>query len=195
MRNISLVALAVAAVASIATMSYVVLETSKALPLISGSLASVVGGAIAYALAMAYKAASREVPAVFISYSHEDAEFAGKVSKALAELDVEPILDRLELKVGDDIKAAVDEMIGRSDYFLFIISGNSANSDWAKKEMEQAIEREKRILPVVLDAEAIPEPLSGIYYADFTGEFEAGVDQLKRTLLRKRDNPPLQRAR
>ena len=195
MRNISLVAPAVAALASIAAMSYFVLETSKALPLVSGTLASVVGGAIAYALAMAYKAASREVPAVFISYSHGDAEFAGKVSKALADLDVEPILDRLELKVGDDIRAAVDEMIDRSDYFLFIISGNSANSDWAKKEMEQAIKREKRILPVVLDAEAIPEPLSGIYYADFTGDFEAGIDQLKRTLQGKRDNPLLQRAR
>ncbi|MCP5528506.1 MAG: toll/interleukin-1 receptor domain-containing protein [Verrucomicrobiales bacterium] len=183
-RNISLLAPALAAAASIVAMSTFFLKDlapSSTLPILTGVLASLLGAVFAYAFAKAYKLASRRPPAVFISYSHKDTEFADQLADALKKIDVEPIVDRLELKVGDDIRAAVDEMIDRSDYFLFVISKNSANSNWAKKEIEQATKRDKRILPVVLDAEAIPEPLSGMYYADFTGDFEGGIAQLRKT--------------
>lgn len=187
-RKLSLVAPIVAALASVTAMSSFFLkgvEETRAYPLTIGVLASMLGAVVAYALARTYKLASRHVPAVFISYSHKDAQFAEILAAELERMDVEPIIDRLELKVGDDIRSAVDDMIDRSEYFLFVISRNSAASDWAKKEIEQAIKRDKRILPVVLDVGSIPEQLSGMYYADFTEDIEGGLAQLKKTLQPK----------
>ncbi len=183
-RNISLVMPVVAISASLLALTAFFLEdfgSSSTLPILIGIIASVAGAAIAYAFAMAAKMVSRALPSVFISYSHEDTDFVDQLSEALREVDVNPIVDRLELKVGDDIRSAVDNMIDRSDYFLFVISSNSAKSDWAKKEIEQATKREKTILPIVLDIDAIPESLSGVYYADFTGEFLDGMTQLLKT--------------
>jgi len=160
--------------------------SSTTFPLLTGVVASITGAAVAYAAALAMKTVSRQAPSVFISYSHQDTAFTDKLAKSLKDADVDPIVDRLELNVGDDIRSAVDDMIDRSDYFLCVISKNSAKSDWAKKEIEQAVRRGKRILPLVLDADAIPEPLSGVYYADFTNEFDAGLAQLLKTLQRSK---------
>ena len=187
--NSSLLMPLMAVIISIAAMSIFFLRDSDlftTFAIVNGLVASVAGATLAYAMARAYKLASRNLPAVFISYSHQDSQFAEKLAKALEAIDVEPIVDRLELTVGDDIRSAVDEMIDRSDYFLYVISKNSANSNWAKKEIEQATKRDKRILPVVLDVDAVPESLSGVYYADFTGDFESGIAQLEKTLQRRR---------
>jgi hypothetical protein len=149
---------------------------------VTGLVASLMGAFLAFFFARALKFASRKEPVVFISYAHKDADFVRKLVDELQKMDVCPLFDQFELKVGDDIRIAVDNMIDRSDYFAFIISTNSVESSWAKKEIEQAMKRDKRILPVVIDLNSVPEELSGIYYADFSKDFETGMAQLRKTL-------------
>lgn len=160
--------------------------SDSAYTLVIGMTASLMGAFLAFFFARAIRFATKDEPKVFISYTHKDAEFVRKLVEGLEEIDVRPLYDQIELKVGDDIRTAVDDMIDRSDYFAFVISKNSAESAWAKKEIEQAAKREKRILPIVLDLASVPEELSGIYYADFSGDFDAGMNQLNKTFKPKK---------
>ena len=80
-------------------------------------------------------------------------------------------------------------MIEASDFIIFIVSKSSANSAWAQKELEQAISSKKKILPVVLDKDCIPEILSGLYYADLSDGFEVGLEQLRKTLASRKLRP------
>lgn len=124
-------------------------------------------------------------PRVFISYSHEDAEFAMKLVDDLTKIGVKPVIDRLELKVGDDIKAGIDRLIESCPYVITILSRNSKSSEWTNKEALQALKRDKRVLPVVLDLESIPEELSGIYYANFSVDYGAGFSEIEKSIKKR----------
>ena len=97
-----------------------------------------------------------------------------------------PLIDRLELRVGDNIKQAVDRMIDRCDYVIYVSSENTKNSSWSNKEIEQAVKRDKKVLPVVLSDGTLPEILNGVYYADFTETYEHGISALERTFSGKK---------
>jgi hypothetical protein len=148
-------------------------------PVALGIGGSLLGAFLAAFIVNLRRFASR--PRVFISYAHKDHEFVVKLAEDLRDLGIEPIIDRMQLKVGDDIHAAVDEMIDKADYFLVVISEASKTSSWAQKEIEQANKRGKRILPVVLSTSSIPSNISGVFYADFSKDYKEGVSQLART--------------
>ena len=167
---------------SMALVAFVYQLKSEWAPVALGIAGSATGAVAAAYFFHLRRVASR--PRVFISYAHKDNEFAVKLADDLRKFDVEPIIDRLELKVGDDIRSAVDDMIDRSEYFIVIISDASKASSWAQKEIEQATKRGKRILPVVLNPCSIPSDLSGVFYADFSKDYEAGLSHLVRTFKR-----------
>ena len=146
-----------------------------------GIVASVIGAVIAYSMAETLRFV-RSKKIIFVSYTHSDSDFVNELIEKLSDLNVRFLVDRLELKVGDNIKSAVDNMIDSSDSIIFVVSKSSTESNWAQKELEQALSRKKKLLPVVLDRDAIPEPLSGLYYADFSESPEVGFEQLRKTL-------------
>lgn len=176
----------IAAVASLASLSAFAAELlpkdSQALAI--GVFASVLGALLAYSMAEAFRSI-RSKQTVFVSYTHADSDFINVLIDQLSDLNVRFLVDRIELKVGDNIKSAVDSMIDAADSIIFVVSDSSARSNWAQKELEQALSRKKKILPVVLNKEAIPETLSGLYYADFSESPDMGLEQLRKTLGRK----------
>ena len=155
----------------------------------AGASLSGAGVAVVYALILIrirQRIRERSKPRVFISYSHQDLEFVNKLKNDLENIGVVPLIDKLELRVGDNIKQAVDRMIDRCDYVIYVSSENTKNSSWSNKEIEQAFERDKKILPVVLSDGTLPEILNGVYYADFTGNYEHGISALERTFSGKK---------
>lgn len=172
----------IGSVASIAAFAIPLLDKAV-LPLAGGVIASLIGALITFAGAETVRLL-RNRPTIFISYTHADAEFVAELVTDLRRMHTQPIVDRLEMRVGEDIRTAVDNMIDKADYFLFVASENSAKSDWAKKELEQALVRKKHVLPVVLNREGVPESLSGIFYADFSKEYEKGLAQLEKSIRR-----------
>jgi len=149
--------------------------------ILGGALASVIGGILAVAAGLSLRWMRTRRIVVFVSYTHQDADFVMKLGEDLKRIGLEPLVGRLELKVGDDIRRAVDAMIDRSDYFLFVISESSIKSDWAKKELEQAMARKKKVLPVLLQNASVPQVLSEVFYADFSKEYATGIKQLQKT--------------
>src|SRR5947207_14254300 len=54
------------------------------------------------------------------------------------------------MKIGDKIRARIDEMIHLQDKLLLILSATSVASDWVEHEVEMALVKERRERRVVL---------------------------------------------
>ena len=108
---------------------------------------------------------------VFISYSHNDKSFADMLACDLRDAGHAVWYDKTEIRVGDSIVDRISDAIGSADFVAAIISSTSLNSEWVKKELDLASNREvneKRglVLPILLDDVELPGFHKANYYAD-----------------------------
>lgn len=75
---------------------------------------------------------------IFISYSHQDADFVDRLALQLVRHKVNVWIDRWELNVGDSLLSKVQEAIGGASALLVVLSQASVSSEWVKKEVMQA---------------------------------------------------------
>ena len=94
---------------------------------------------------------------IFISYSNKDADFVSHLRQAMADQGIsEPWTDYRNIKGGDALETEIFAAIKAAEYFLLIVSPNTWNSAWVKKETDQAAKIAKkradfRIVPLLLD--------------------------------------------
>lgn len=120
---------------------------------------------------------------VFISYSHSDEKTAEKISIRLLDAGHELWLDRWEILPGDSLIEKISTGIVDSSYLIVLLSARSVSSNWVKKELEIAINRQLRgrnikVIPCLLEDCEIPVFLEPLQYADFRQSFEDGVDEI-----------------
>ena len=135
---------------------------------------------------------------IFISYSHEDKNFVDKFATQLVQNNIIVWMDRWELNIGDSIIDKVQDAVEGASALLVILSKNSVNSPWCKRELSAGLLREleeKRVvvMPVLIEDCDIPLFARGKLYADFRKDFDDG---LKTVLdgVAKVTNPNLNRA-
>lgn len=109
---------------------------------------------------------------VFISYNSKDIDFARRLEDSFVENHIEVWLYKDKLHPGDLILASIGSAIESIDYVVALISNNSINSPWVKKEISLALTKEIEarktvIIPVRLDDCKIPLDLRDKVYADF----------------------------
>jgi hypothetical protein len=97
----------------------------------------------------------------FISYSSLDQAFAERLHADLQAKGVRCWFAPEEMKIGDKIRPAIDQAIRVYDKLLLVLSKNSIGSDWVKKEVETAFDKENEsgkiaLFPIRLD-EAVME--------------------------------------
>jgi len=88
---------------------------------------------------------------VFISYSRKDIAFARLLHEALTQGQMETWIDWARIPVGEKWWDEICTAIEQSNIFLFIISSHSVGSEVCKKEVDQALSHNKRIIPVIVD--------------------------------------------
>jgi WD40 repeat protein len=129
---------------------------------------------------------------VFISYSRDDLKFADQLDAALDSTGFECTIDRHGIHGGEDWKLRLGNLILESDTVVFVLSPSSAKSSICEWEVEEALRRGKRILPVLcreLEGAAPPKQLQDLNYIYFYDEpkapgsgFGAGLSALLASL-------------
>jgi len=128
-------------------------------------------------------AAQKDERIAFISHSSKDKPFVRKLAADLVSSGIKVWIDEQQILVGDSIPEKLAQGLAESDFFLLIVSGNSIDSEWVRKELNGAlvheIERRKvTILPVRLDASELPISVKDKLYADFRTSYETGLKNL-----------------
>ena len=86
----------------------------------------------------------------FISYGRADSKaFATKLHQRLIEAGFNIWFDQNDIPLGVDFQNQIDDGIEKADNFLFIIAPHSINSPYCGKEIELALRRNKRIIPLL----------------------------------------------
>jgi hypothetical protein len=79
---------------------------------------------------------------VFLSHSHADKPFARKLTADLRKAGHAVWIDEAEINIGDSLIVKIREGIDEVDYVAAILSTSSINSEWVKKELDIATNRE-----------------------------------------------------
>ncbi|HEY9737274.1 MAG TPA: toll/interleukin-1 receptor domain-containing protein, partial [Trichocoleus sp.] len=87
---------------------------------------------------------------VFISYGRVDSKaFAARLNQHLSAAGLNVWLDLEDIPPGVDYQKEIDDSIDRAHNFIFILSPHAVNSEYCRLEIEQALRRKKRIIPLL----------------------------------------------
>ncbi|MGE0085342.1 MAG: TIR domain-containing protein [Desulfococcaceae bacterium] len=123
---------------------------------------------------------------VFISYASEDYSIAKRIYDDLNHEGIDPWLDREDLRLGQDWRQTIPNIIRKSSYFLLIISKNSVSKKgFIQKEQKIALELLDEfpsegifIIPARLDnTEPSDEKLKNLHWADLS-DYKNGLRQI-----------------
>ncbi len=87
---------------------------------------------------------------VFISYGRAESKaFAKKLHDNLCERGYDVWFDQNDIPLGVDFQNQIDEGIEKADVFVFIIAPHAVRSVYCRKEIDLAVKRGKRIVPIL----------------------------------------------
>jgi hypothetical protein len=134
---------------------------------------------------------------VFLSYSSQDRLFVERLAADLVSYGLKVWWDQWEMQVGDSLVVRIQEGIQSSSWLVVVLSPNSAESSWVKRELASAIADEiasdqVRVLPALLHDCSLPPFIRDKLYADFRESYELGLEALLGRLAPAR-RPEIQR--
>jgi len=125
---------------------------------------------------------------VFISYSEHDRETMEKIRNSLRRESLTVWTNTTDIQTGEDFQSAIDRGIEQTDNLVYLVSPDSVQSEYVRKEIDYAVSLHKRIIPVLVletPPESIPKALQGVQYIDLTDNVEEGDYVLDESKLLK----------
>jgi hypothetical protein len=126
---------------------------------------------------------------VFLSHNYKDKKFVRRLAEDLQKYGIKVWVDEAEIMVGDSLISKIGDGIESMDYLGVVLSPNSIDSPWVKKELEIAINKEingkkVRVLPILYKKCTLPTFLEGKLWADFTvkSKYDSGLQDLLKRL-------------
>jgi len=87
---------------------------------------------------------------VFISYGRAESKaFATKLCEQLTEKGYKVWFDQNDIPLGVDFQHQIDEGIEMAHNFIFVIAPHAVKSPYCRKEIDLAVKRGKRIIPIL----------------------------------------------
>lgn len=116
---------------------------------------------------------------IFISYSRKDIDFARKLAGDLEKAGYDVWWDLTDLRGGDDWVKTIPAAIASSQYVIVVLTPDSIESEWVRKEYTQALSLRKKIIPILLKPGSVPFALNTINFVNFTsGEYAERFKEL-----------------
>ncbi|MEG5205120.1 TIR domain-containing protein, partial [Microcoleus sp. AT13-A6] len=112
---------------------------------------------------------------VFISYSERDRETMEKIRNSLRRESLTVWTNTTDIQTGEDFQSAIDRGIEQTDNLVYLLSPDSVESEYVRKEIEYAVLLQKRIIPVLVRStppDSLPLALQGVQYIDLTDNVE-----------------------
>lgn len=132
------------------------------------------------------RAVEKGTARVYIDYSRKDKAFAVHLYDALNAIGVDVVMD-LDILPGTSWSEQLKDWVEETDAFIFVISPDSVRSAPARKELEYALNLNKRVIPVVcrpVEVESVPEILRQLQWIFLTDEkeFDRGTETLGKVI-------------
>ena len=115
---------------------------------------------------------------IFISHSHEDAEFAELLHLKLEKSGISCWIDSERLKIGQEWRQEIDDGITNSIATIAIITPEAKKSEYVTYEWAFAWGRGKKIFPIMLKQTGLHPRLESLQYLDFTNRNSRPWDKL-----------------
>ena len=104
---------------------------------------------------------------LFISYARVDRPYCAQIVDTLG--NAHHIWYDHRIQVGQDWWKEIQREIAECEGFVYLISPESARSEYCQKEFAIAMALEKHVFPVLIHpAASLPEPIQHLHYADLT---------------------------
>ncbi len=123
---------------------------------------------------------------IFLSHSDRDHAFATLLVEALRRRGISVWYSRTHILGAQQWHDEIGAALQRCDWFAVILSPNSVESMWVKRELLYALQQnrfENKIIPILYqpcDYNRLSWTLSIFQAIDFTGAFDDGGKQLLR---------------
>lgn len=129
-----------------------------------------------------FAAEQPNMPCAFFSYCRDDEKFALKLAEDLKKVGANVWIDRLDIEPGDPWDSSVEAAVTRAPRMLVVLSPVSVVSDNVRDEVSFALNRQKRVIPVLYRDCDVPFRLARLQHIDFRTNYERGLKALIRAL-------------
>jgi hypothetical protein len=123
---------------------------------------------------------------VFLSHSSLDRPFAASIAETIRRHGVPVWYSQTDILGAAQWHDEIGSALQRCDWLALILSPNSVESKWVKRELQYALQKdrfENRIIPILYlpcDFERLSWTLSSFQTVDFSESFDAGCTELLR---------------
>ncbi len=129
---------------------------------------------------------------VFISYKHEDIDFAENLIHKVQDAGFETWVDNDRLHAGEDWRGEIDQAIRCAFALIIIMTPEAKASEYVTYEWAFASGAGLKIIPVLYKKTALHPRLEALQYLDFTNSTNRPWDRLTQTLRRAATSAPRQ---
>ncbi|HDN27968.1 MAG TPA: TIR domain-containing protein, partial [Thioploca sp.] len=137
-------------------------------------------------ICQARKNAENLMTDIFICYGVQDKDIRDKVIQSLSRYAKTTWTHDRDIQKGADYGRAIEVGIENADNFFFFISPDSVTSEYCQRELEYALQYNKRIVPLLIaptPASDVPEVLRDLQYVDFTdntcqADYDGDIDDI-----------------
>jgi formylglycine-generating enzyme required for sulfatase activity len=106
---------------------------------------------------------------VFVSYSRKDLAFVERLAKDLQANGLDVWYDLSGLEVGQRWGNEIQKAIQKSQYFVAVMSPNSAESEWVEREFLYSSNLKLKVIPLLYKPCDLPMWCINLHYIDIQG--------------------------
>ena len=120
---------------------------------------------------------------VFICHNEKDHQKRDQLVKALNRQGITTWTNKTDIQSGREFQQEINQGIEGADNLVYLVSANSVDGFWCKRELNHALKYHKRIIPLTIESlpvDSIPREIQGLEFID--GTQENNLDQLIKVL-------------